>query len=125
MSGMVGRSPSISDISWGRVTVDGVGTAKDVKLYPGGGRAWDWRETGTGHVPGILPADVAELVEGGASVVVLSRGFQARLQVHPQTLELLNDRGVRVHVEDTREAVDLYNRLAETEPAGGLFHSTC
>lgn len=118
-------SPRIASISWGRMTVDGLGTGKDFKLYPGGGRAWDWRETGTAHVPGIQPADVTELLDRGASVLVLSRGMQSRLQVQPGTLELLEERGVRAYVEDTADAVEVYNRLAATEPVGGLFHSTC
>jgi len=28
-------------------------------------------------------------------------------------------------VEETRTAADLYNKLAENELVGGLFHSTC
>ena len=38
--------------------VAGLGEGKDFKLYPGGGRKWDWTETGTQHQPGIQPADV-------------------------------------------------------------------
>lgn len=52
------RSPKIAHLSWGRIEVEGLGTGKDWKLYPGGGREWDWRETGTEHRPGIQPADV-------------------------------------------------------------------
>ena len=58
-------------------------------------------------------------------VVILSRGMQLALQVCPETLRLLGARGVPVHVEETREAVQLYNRLAESDAVGGLFHSTC
>ncbi len=105
--------------------VEGLGRGKDFKLYPGGGRAWDWGETGTRHVPGIQPADVEELLERGARVVVLSRGMEQALQVCPETLELLRGRGIAVHVEETRAAVELYNRLARDQPVGGLFHSTC
>lgn len=118
-------APRIARISWGTMNVEGIGEGKDLKLYPGGGRVWDWRETGTQHVPGIQPEDVRELLDAGASVIVLSRGMQARLQVAPQTLELLEGVGVQTYVEDTPEAVDLYNRLVRTEPVGGLFHSTC
>ena len=50
------RSPHIHHLSWGRMEVDGVGVGKDFKLWPGGGREWDWRETDTHHVPGILAA---------------------------------------------------------------------
>ena len=121
----VHRSPKILSIAWGRLEVEGLGVHKDVKLHPGGGRAWDWRETGTRHVPGIQPADVLELLEHGATAIVLSRGMDLQLQVDPATLKLLDERAVAVHVAETREAVRLYNELAEAGPVGGLFHSTC
>ena len=69
------RSPRITHLSWGRMEVEGVGSGRDFKLYPGGGREWDWAETGTHHVPGIQPADVAELLEKGSKVIVLTRGM--------------------------------------------------
>jgi hypothetical protein len=121
----VSRSPRISHISWGRMEVDGVGPGKDFKLYPGGGRAWDWNETGTRHVPGIQPSDIQELLDRGSTVIVLSRGMDLVLQTCPETLELLRQRGIPVHVEETRAAVELYNTLAEDQAVGGLFHSTC
>jgi hypothetical protein len=105
--------------------IEGVGTGRDFKLYPGGGREWDWAETDTHHVPGIQPADVEELLEHGSRVVVLTRGMHLVLQTCPETLQMLQERGVPVHVEETKVAVALYNRLAETELVGGLFHSTC
>ena len=119
------RSPSILQLSWGRLEIESVGTFKDAKLYPGGGREWDWRETGTRHVPGIQPADVAELLDYGAEVVVLSKGVLERLQVCPETLALLERKGLPAHVLPTEAAVRLYNELAATQKVGGLFHSTC
>lgn len=105
--------------------VEGVGSGKDFKLYPGGGREWDWRETNTEHVPGIQPADVQELLDKGSKLIVLSRGMQSMLQTCPETLRLLKNRGIEVRVEETRKAAEVYNTLAEREPVGGLFHSTC
>jgi hypothetical protein len=121
----VKRSPLITHVSWGRMEVEGLGRGKDYKLYPGGGRAWDWRETGTEHVPGIQPADVAELLEQGAAIVVLSRGMQLILRTCPDTVDFLEGRGIEVHVLETRAAVERYNALARSRPVGGLFHSTC
>jgi hypothetical protein len=103
-------SPRLLNISWGRTEVEGVGSGKDFKLYPGGGRAGDWRETKTEHVPGIQPVDVLELLDKGSRVVVLSRGMQSMLQTCPETLRLLKDKGVGVHVEETRKAAEVYNR---------------
>ena len=50
--------------------VEGLGTEHDFKVYPGGGRKWDWAETGTHHVP-------------GSRVIVLTRGMQLVLQTCP------------------------------------------
>jgi hypothetical protein len=119
------RSPRIAGISWGRMEVEGLGAGKDFKLYPGGGRAWDWAETGTRHSPGIQPADVEELVARGATTVVLSQGMNKQLQVHPDTCRYLEERSITVHVAETREAVEIYNDLTEGALVAGLFHSTC
>jgi hypothetical protein len=118
-------SPRILAISWGHMEVEGIGEGKDFKLYPGGGREWDWSETGMSHSPGIRPADVGELLDRGAVAVVLSRGMEERLRVDPSALEYLEQRSIEVHVAETREAVKIYNNLADAVPVGGLFHSTC
>jgi hypothetical protein len=119
-------SPRILSLSWGRVVVDGATQPyKDVKLFPGGSREWDWRETGTGHSPGIQPADVEELLDRGAVVVVLSRGMLGRLKVTRQALARLHEKGAEVHVLATSKAVGLYNQLRETRAVGALIHSTC
>ncbi len=121
------QSPRILSISWGRIDVSNLGEVKDLKTWPGGGRPWDWNETGTRHDPGIQVADVEELIEHGATTVVLSRGMQCRLGVADKVVEELKVRGLTVHVAETREAVEVYNRLAEAGEGkvGGLFHSTC
>ncbi|MEO3743630.1 Mth938-like domain-containing protein [Plantactinospora sp. B5E13] len=120
------RSPRIVEITRGRMVVDGVGEGKDFKLWPGGGRPWDWTETGTRHEPGIQPADVEELLANGATRLVLAEGFDGQLRVAPATLGFLAERGVEVHVARTDEAVERYNALAAAaEPVGALIHSTC
>ncbi len=119
-------SPRITRISWGEVVVGGAQTFKDVKLWPGGCRAWDWRETGTRHAPGVQLADVAELLDHGAGIVVLSRGMSSALQVPDGVVTALTERGVEVHVLPTNEATALYDDLAASGAAvGALIHSTC
>ena len=119
-------SPQIKHLSWGHMDVSGVGAGKDFKLWPGGGREWDWRETDTHHDPGIQPADVQELVKNGSKTIVLSRGMLLMLKTCQQTLDLLEQQGIKVHVEETTAAAEIYNDLASRgEPVGGLFHSTC
>jgi hypothetical protein len=119
------KSPRILEFGWGRIEVDGYPPFKDVKIFPGGAREWDWRETGTRHVPGIQPADIDELIAHGAKAVVLSRGLWERLQVCPETLEVLAKHDIAAEVLQTEQAVKRFNALRETVPVAGLFHSTC
>jgi hypothetical protein len=119
-------SPRIRNISWGKLEIEGCDQPyKDAKLYPGGSREWNWRETGTEHNPGIQSSDVFELLEHGAEIIILSKGVLGRLQVEEDTLRMLENRKVPVHVLKTKEAVRLYNDLCENEAVGALIHSTC
>lgn len=119
------ESPKITHIFWGVMEVETLGKGKDFKLYPGGGRDWNWNETGTRHSPGIQPADVIELLDHGSKVIILSRGMDLVLRTCPEALLYLQSLGIIVHVEETRDAVTLYNSLVDSLPVGGLFHSTC
>ena len=71
------RSPQITHVSWGRLEVEGrTERYKDAKLFPGGSREWNWRESGTEHVPGIQPADVQELLDHGARLWCFPEGWR-------------------------------------------------
>jgi len=120
------RSPRITNVSWGRLEVEGKAEPyKDAKLFPGGSCKWNWRETNTSHRPGIQIADVQELLDHGAKVVVLSRGMAECLHVSRETLDFLKERQIPFHVLPTQHAAALYNKLTQSEPVGGLFHTTC
>lgn len=119
------RSPRILEVEWGRIVIEGLGEVKDARLWPGGGGAWDWSETGTHHQPGIQPGDVVEILAAGATTVVLGIGMHDALGVCPETLDLLREAGVAVEALRTDLAVAAYNRLAASSPVGGVFHSTC
>merc|ERR1719378_1098206 len=69
---------------WGRVVVRDPLTKrhaafKDVKVWPGGARGWNWKETGTRHQPGTQVADVDELLPPKESA---AGKFELFLQVH-------------------------------------------
>lgn len=120
------RSPKIKSLQWGSMEIEGIGPGKDFKLWPGGGRPWNWSESGTAHSPGIQVSDVEELVACGCGVVVLTRGMLSRLKVPIETLEYLKSNDIEAIVSDTKEGVKIYNEYADRDiPVGGLFHSTC
>jgi acyl-coenzyme A thioesterase PaaI-like protein len=125
-SSVEGASPAILSSGWGRIEVAGLGPGKDWKLWPGGGRRWDWSEHGTGHRRGIQPGDVQELIERGCQVVILTTGRLGRLRVPRETVELLRGKGIKVIVVGTRKGIAIFNEQARNGAAvGGLFHATC
>lgn len=121
-----GPSLQVRDDGWGFVDVEELGRLRDAKLWPGGGRAWDWNETGTRHRPGIQPADLAELLDHDPDIIVLSRGRQLRLETTADTLALLAARDIEVIRDETGAAIGEYNRLVATgRRVAALLHSTC
>ncbi|XP_038549616.1 mth938 domain-containing protein isoform X3 [Micropterus salmoides] len=120
-------SPEIASLSWGHMKVKGCSSSyKDCKVWPGGSRAWDWRETGTDHYPGVQPADLEEVLKKGIDLLVIGRGMSEALQVPSSTLDFVKQKGVDVRVLQTEKAVAEYNKLAgQGAKVGGVFHSTC
>lgn len=118
-------SPKIIHLEWGSIETD-VGRFKDVKLWPGGGREWDWRETGTSHRPGVQPADVTEILEHGVARIIVGSGHTGRLSVPAETYRTVEQGGAILEVSESAEAVDRYNAAAERrEAVAALIHSTC
>jgi len=118
-------APGVTDSGWGYIEIEGRHRLKDAKLFPGGFRKWDWRETGTAHSPGIQPADVEELLKHGSRKVILSRGRLGRLQVCRETIEMLQLAGVQVEILKTSDALKSYEEARKRLPVGALIHTTC
>ena len=95
-------SPKIISIKWGRMEIEGIGSGRDFKLWPEGGREWDWNETGTHHFPGIQSSDIKELISNGSEIVVLSRGFDLSLGLSPEGVEYLNNGDIEYYFEHLR-----------------------
>lgn len=115
----------VARLEWGEVEIDDGRIYKDVKLYPGGARAWNWMETGTSHRSGVQQKDVLELIQHEADIVVLTRGVLGRLNVPEELIAWLQSKGIEVHVAKTKQAVQLYNQLCAEHRVGILIHSTC
>ncbi len=121
--------PLITGLGWGRmeVTLGGESMSfRDCTVWPGGVADWNWKDTGTGHQPGIQPADLDKVFEKEVEVLVAGCGVYSRLGICPETEELLRSRGIEFHPLDTKTAVALYNELArQGRRVAGIFHSTC
>lgn len=118
--------------SWGKliVYVNGVPQDfKDVKVWVGSqnaqATAWDWKKTGTQHVPGIQPADLDEFIDQ-VDEVILTRGVEHVLQIPQATIDYVKSKGKVCHVGQTADMIELFNKLVDQgKKVGGVFHLTC
>lgn len=121
-------APIIKHLEWGKMIISQDGRDyqyNDCKLWPEKSKEWNWKETGTHHVPGIQIADLQEFIDK-VDVVILSQGMDLILQVPQQTIDYVKNKGKECHVGQTKDMADLYNKLVkEGKKVGGLFHSTC
>jgi len=124
----VKSAPHIDDIKWGEIIVsfdNKKHVYHDAKLWTTKSKEWNWRETGTHHVPGIQIADLKEFIDE-VDIVILTRGMDLVLQVPQATVDYVKAKGKQCHVGETKEMVTLYNALiTEGKKVGGVFHSTC
>lgn len=102
---------------------------KDVKVWVGSQNAqakeWDWKKTGTQHVPGIQPADLNEFIDQ-VDEVILTRGVEHVLQVPQETIDYVKSKGKVCHTGQTADMIELFNTLVDQgKKVGGVFHSTC
>jgi hypothetical protein len=110
----------IQGYSFGRVTVDGTEETRDVIVLPGRVvRDW-WRRDGHG----LVPEDLAEVLDELPERLLLGTGAHGRLRPDPVTIELLRRRGVEVEAMPTAEAVARYAELDPARTAAAL-HLTC
>ncbi len=121
-------APHIKSISWGKLVITDKGkdtVYKDAKVWSSQAKAWNWKATGTEHVPGIQIADIEEFIKD-VDEVILTRGMHLVLQVPQETIKFVTDKGKKCHVGQTEEMVQLYNTLvSQGKKVGGVFHSTC
>ena len=117
--------PVITNFRWGHIEDSAGRTFKDARLYPCGAAEWDWRKTGTRHVPGIQIADVEDLLSTRPQTVILTRGVELALQVPDRTVQFVQNAGPSVLVLQTEAAVAEYNRRVRTERVVAIVHSTC
>ena len=100
---------------------------KDVICYPEGHVRWDWAKTNTHHVPGIQIADIEQLLEkSNVELILLSSGFEDKLQIMDETLNYLKKKNIKYIFQDTSRIISEFNwELMKGTKVGALIHSTC
>ena len=112
----------IQSYHFGHIQIDGKAYRNDVKLI-GARVVPDWWRS-RGHL--VEPKDVQDLLSADAEVCIFGSGAYGGLRVSAAAKSAFESRGVRVLVEKTESACNLYNRLSkEGKKVVAGFHLSC
>lgn len=114
-------SPSVDHYRFGEIVIDGRRYSKDVIIFPEGIDDNWWRAKG--HV--LLPWDIQQVLQAKPEVLIVGCGNAGRLQVLPETEDVLRGAGIEIIVARTGPACDAYNRLRESKRVVAALHLTC
>lgn len=112
----------IDRYAFGQIVIDNQIYTSDIIIYPDG-HVMDnwWRDQG--HQ--LAPADITSLIATAPAVIVAGTG-NSGLMTPTKTLEaFLADRGIELIARPSREAMTIFNDLAQRRKTGGCFHLTC
>lgn len=125
--GLLVSSLKVKEFDWGKIILEDGSEYRDACIYPGGAHEWDWTKHGTGHIEGIQPGDIKDILnisKPEPNTVILTTGFADRLTVSRRANELLRKK--KVIIAETEKAIEAYNQACDNgETVAILIHSTC
>jgi hypothetical protein len=114
-------TPEIEGYRFGRIVVDGETHTKDLIILPDRVAGGWWRKEG--HR--LDARDLDAVFEARPEVVIVGQGAYGRMQVPPETEQAIEERGMELITQSTRQACETYNELREKRPVAAALHLTC
>ncbi len=111
----------IDNYDFGRIVIDGKTYTSDVIVYPERLDTSWWRKEG--HL--LQPEDITGVLDAEPEVLIIGTGYSGCMRVPRRTLDLLESKGIQVHVALTMDAVSLYQKLQGERSVIAAFHLTC
>lgn len=97
----------IEHYSFGRITIDGRTYSSDVIIYPDRVDSSWWRKEG--HL--LQPDDLFDIIASKPDILIIGTGYSGVMEVPKETIDHICYRGIKVHIDRTTRAVELFNRL--------------
>lgn len=112
----------IESYQFGEIKINGKTYTSDVIIYPDHIDSSWWRKTS--HELGRY--DLAdEVIKENPDVILVGTGFYGYMKVLPEAKKLIESKGIKLLVEDTKKACETYNQLSKTQKVIAFFHLTC
>ena len=112
----------IESYSFGRVVIDGKVYSSDVIVFPDRVKVGWWRREGHRlHIE-----DLNDVVAVKPEVLVVGTGYVGLMRVPDEVRVFLEEQGIRLIVERTRKACEIFNDLLKSgKKVVAALHLTC
>ena len=112
----------IESYDFGRMVVDGKEYTSDLIVSPNWVKDGWWRK----HGHRLAIEDLEEIIEKRPEVLVVGTGYSGLLKVPGETKRHIEEQGIELVVQPTREAYEAYNALIRSgRQVVAAFHLTC
>jgi len=111
----------IEHYSFGRIIVNGKEYTRDLIIYPEKIYSNWWRKEG--HKLHI--EDIKEVLDYGPEILIVGTGYSGLMKVPKEVKEKIEEKGIRLIVQKTKEACETYNRLFKKHKTVAALHLTC
>ena len=112
----------IEDYAFGEITIDGKKYREDVIVFPDHViEGWYRSEEHS-----LTIEDLWEALEYNPKILVIGTGYSGRLDVPSNIVFELEKKGIRVIVQNTKNAVEVFNKyVKENKRIVAVLHITC
>ena len=112
----------ITEFSFGRIIVQGQTYTNDIKIVDGKTVPDWWRRSG--HSVEI--DEVQDILASKPEILVIGKGQPGYMKITGSLRKHIEEKGIKLIEEPTREAIQTFNRLYGTgNPVSGGFHLGC
>jgi len=111
----------IDSYQLGLIMVNGKKYTSDVIIFPDRVRHNWWRKRG--HQ--LCLEDIAEVIAENPEVLIVGTGVSGLVEVLPEVKQVIDARGIKLIVETTDKACNIYNQLSRFQKVVIALHLTC
>ncbi|MFC2001431.1 Mth938-like domain-containing protein [Chloroflexota bacterium] len=111
----------IDSYRFGQIVISGQEYSLDVIIFPDRVQG-SWHRNKSHE---LLLKDISGVLAGNPEVMVVGTGASGQMRVLPEVQQELEARGIKLIVESTNEACDIYNQLSPAQRVVAALHLTC
>jgi hypothetical protein len=111
----------IESYSFGSILIDGESYTSDLIIFPGKVKASWWRKRS--HK--VELEDIPDLMEAEVDVIIFGTGAYGLMKIKKKVIEHFDNKNIKLIIEQTGKAVDIYNEISENKKVIAALHLTC